>query len=130
MCGSQEGILNIFTWGDFGDVSDRFPGHPNSIDTMAFIDDDTIATGSMDGIIRFRTARGLSDRGSLVQIHPNQLLGVIGQHEDFPIECIHINGQRTLMASCSHDSTVKFWDVKELFEKDEAEEMEVSEGAQ
>lgn len=50
--GSQEGVLNIYSWGDWGDCTDRFLGHPNSIDTICKIDEDTIATGSSDGIIR------------------------------------------------------------------------------
>lgn len=51
--GSQEGVLNIYSWGDWGDCTDRFLGHPNSIDTICKIDEDTVATGSSDGIIRY-----------------------------------------------------------------------------
>lgn len=51
--GSQEGVLNIYSWGDWGDCTDRFIGHPNSIDTICKIDEDTVATGSSDGIIRY-----------------------------------------------------------------------------
>lgn len=50
--GSQEGVLNIYSWGDWGDCTDRFIGHPNSIDTICKIDENTVATGSSDGIIR------------------------------------------------------------------------------
>ena len=32
--------------------SDRFPGHPNSIDTIVALTDDLILTGSSDGLIR------------------------------------------------------------------------------
>ena len=52
VCGSQEGVLDIFSWDEFGDVSDRFPGHPNSVDALLKIDEDTIVTGSSDGLIR------------------------------------------------------------------------------
>jgi hypothetical protein len=52
VCGSQEGVLNIFSWGLFGDVTDRFPGHPNSVDALLKIDEDTLLTGSSDGLIR------------------------------------------------------------------------------
>ena len=38
------------------------------------MDDNTIVTGSSDGLIR------------VVQIGPNRLLGVIGDHDDFPVE--------------------------------------------
>jgi hypothetical protein len=26
VCGSQEGVLNLFSWGQFEDISDRIPG--------------------------------------------------------------------------------------------------------
>jgi WD40 repeat protein len=52
LCGSQSGVLSIFSWGDWGDVSDRFPGHPQSVESMAKIDEDTVCTCSEDGIIR------------------------------------------------------------------------------
>lgn len=32
--GSQEGVLFLYSWGYWNDCSDRFPGHPNSIDAM------------------------------------------------------------------------------------------------
>lgn len=50
--GTQEGILTIWSWGDWGDMNDRYPGHPHSIDTMVALDEDTICTGSSDGLIR------------------------------------------------------------------------------
>jgi len=46
-------VLGVFSWGDWGDITDRFPGHPHSIDTMLKLDDDTVFTGSSDGLIRF-----------------------------------------------------------------------------
>lgn len=52
VCGSQDGVLVIFSWDTWGDMSDRFPGHPDSVETMLKIDDDTILTGSCDGIVR------------------------------------------------------------------------------
>ncbi len=55
--GSQEGILNVWSWGDWGDISDRFPGHPQSIDEIIGVDKDTIITGSSDGLIRYAHAR-------------------------------------------------------------------------
>ncbi len=61
--GTQEGILYIFSWGSWGDCSDRFPGHPESVETMLVIDEETICTGSSDGLIR------------IVSILPNKLLG-------------------------------------------------------
>ncbi|KAI9313599.1 WD40-repeat-containing domain protein [Dichotomocladium elegans] len=50
--GSQEGILSLWSWDDWGDYNDRIVGHPNSIDAICKLDEDTICTGSSDGIIR------------------------------------------------------------------------------
>ena len=53
VCGSGNGILNLFSWGQWGDISDRFPGHPLSVDSCVAVSDDVVCTGSMDGIIRY-----------------------------------------------------------------------------
>ncbi|KAJ1467689.1 hypothetical protein T484DRAFT_1645278, partial [Baffinella frigidus] len=42
VCGSQSGVLSIFSWGHWGDVSDRMPGHPQSVESMVKIDEDTV----------------------------------------------------------------------------------------
>ena len=52
VCGCGMGELNIFTWGEWGNISDRFPGHPMSVDCMVPITDDIVCTGSCDGLIR------------------------------------------------------------------------------
>ena len=53
VCGTGEGVLNIFNWGEWGNISDRYPGHPMSVDCMVAINDDIVCTGSMDGVIRY-----------------------------------------------------------------------------
>ncbi|KAI8329773.1 WD40-repeat-containing domain protein [Choanephora cucurbitarum] len=50
--GTQDGVLSLWTWGDWGDYNDRIIGHPNSIDAICKLDEDTVCTGSSDGIIR------------------------------------------------------------------------------
>ncbi|KNC87037.1 hypothetical protein SARC_00847 [Sphaeroforma arctica JP610] len=52
VCGTQEGIISIFSWGQWGDCSDRFPGHPLSIDTILPLTEGICLTGSSDGLIR------------------------------------------------------------------------------
>ena len=59
-------------------------------------------------------------RSRVVSIHPNQFLGVIGEHEDFPIERLAYSRDKKYLASCSHDNTVKFWNVSTFFEDLEA----------
>eukprot|EP01044_Picomonas_judraskeda_P017955 COSAG03_NODE_3468_length_1993_cov_5.644139_2_plen_295_part_00 len=46
LCGSQEGVLHTYKWGQWADCSDRFPGHPNSIDTIVALTDDLVLTGA------------------------------------------------------------------------------------
>ncbi|RKP34269.1 WD40-repeat-containing domain protein, partial [Dimargaris cristalligena] len=93
--GMQSGVLGIFKWGDWGDIVDRFPGHPESVDTLAKIDEDTLCTGSSDGIIR------------VVSIQPNKLIGVVGVHGRFPVEKLDFSTTGHYLASMSHDTTVK-----------------------
>jgi len=113
ICGTQGGILDIFSWGNWGDISDRFPGHPESIDTIVPINENIICTGSSDGLIR------------VVNIFPNQLLGVVGEHEEFPIERLDISRDKNLLASCSHDCSVKFWNISYFWEEDDDAEAAV-----
>lgn len=115
--GTQEGVLLVWKWGRWNtqapdwdevlDAPERFRGHPQSIDALLAVDDDTIITGSSDGLIR------------LLTIKPNKLVGILGEHSDFPIECLSWSRDKKLLASSSHDNTVKFWDVAYLFEDDD-----------
>ena len=52
----------------------RFPGHPESIDALIAVNSNMACTGSSDGLVR------------LINIHPNTLVGVLGEHGDFPVE--------------------------------------------
>lgn len=106
--GSQSGVLNLWTWGDWGDTNDRILGHPSSVDTICKLDEDTVCTGSSDGIIR------------VVSILPNKFEGVIGAHgEDFPIERLQLSYDNAWLGSCAHDNSIRFWDVQFLFNEEE-----------
>jgi len=49
----QQGTIAIWNWNRWGDLSDRMPNlHPESADTIAKLDEDTVVTGSLDGNIR------------------------------------------------------------------------------
>lgn len=118
VCGSQDGVLCIFSWGQWGDMSNRFPGHPQSVETLVKIDEDTVCTGSSDGIIR------------IVQLHPNKLLGLVGDHEDFPVEMMKLSQDKKLIGSVSHSNKIHFWDVGYLHEEEEDEEEDEEEKGQ
>ncbi|KND01423.1 uncharacterized protein SPPG_03228 [Spizellomyces punctatus DAOM BR117] len=109
--GTQDGVLLLFSWGDWGDCTDRFPGHPSSVDSIVKVDDSTIMTASGDGIIR------------AIGILPNRLVGAVGDHGDMPIERIRLTRDGTWVGTCSHDSTVRFWSVEEALREDEEDEV-------
>ncbi|KAJ3305207.1 WD domain repeat-containing protein 55 [Blyttiomyces sp. JEL0837] len=113
--GSQDGVLSLFSYGNWGDCTDRFPGHPGSIDTLVKIDETTIATGSTDGLIR------------IVNILPNKLVGVLSDHNsDSPIERLGITCEGRFLGSCAHDNAIRFWkvdgDVEEEPDRDAEDE--------
>lgn len=108
VCGTQEGVLGVWSWGTWGDVSDRFPGHPASIDALLKVDEDTLLTGSSDGLVR------------LVEIHPDKLLGVLGDHDGYPIEKLQFNSTRSFVGSVSHDPVIRLWDASVLQDGDDA----------
>ncbi|XP_002740021.1 WD repeat-containing protein 55-like [Saccoglossus kowalevskii] len=102
VCGMGDGALNLFNWSEWGNLSDRFPGHPTSIDCMVKVTDDIVCTGSLDGTIR------------AVHILPNRFLGIVGEHEDFPIESLAVSHDQSILISSSHDQKIKFWNIQEL----------------
>jgi WD repeat-containing protein 55 len=116
LCGTTQGLMHIFSWGQFADMGDRFAGHPASVDTIIPIDEQTVATGSSDGLIR------------ICQIQPNKLLGVVGDHDDNPVELLKWSRERALIGSLSHDDVVHFWDVRFLQDDDDEDEDDEDEG--
>jgi WD40 repeat protein len=97
--GTQDGVLLTFSWGKWGDCTDRYPGHPQTVDCMLKIDESSILTGSSDGLIR------------AVSIQPNRILGIIGDHEDFPVEGMQKDREGKFLGSYSHDDVLRFWDI-------------------
>ncbi|KAI8106755.1 hypothetical protein M9434_001409 [Picochlorum sp. BPE23] len=107
VCGTTSGVLNIYSWGYWNDCSDRFPGHPDSVTGMVAFDEETVLTGSSDGLIR------------VLSIQPNKMLGVLGEHSDFDIERMALKGDAMCLASISHDSSLKLWNTGLLLDDDD-----------
>lgn len=103
VCGSQGGVLNTFSYGDFGDISDRYPGHPGSVDALEVLDEHTLLSACSDGYVR------------AVSVQPWGLVGVVADHGGQPLECIRLNADRTKLATCAHDNVVRLWDVDVAF---------------
>lgn len=113
VCGSQSGVLALWSWGYWNDCSDRFPGHPESVDALVKFDEDTLITGSSDGALR------------VVNVLPNKLIGVVGQHaDDMPVERLALAADKQVLASMSHDSCVQLWDLSILQDEEDEEDGE------
>lgn len=110
--GTQQGVLNFWSWGTWGDISDRFPGHPQSIDALLKIDEDTLLSGSSDGVVR------------VLQVQPDQLLGVLGDHDGFPIEKLQLSMGNKVVGSLSHDCNIRMWDASIFYGDDDDDDDE------
>lgn len=66
VCGTGEGTLEFFNWGQWGNISDRYPGHPMSVDCIVALNDDVILTGSLDGGIRLVSSHFITQPSSIV----------------------------------------------------------------
>jgi len=118
VAGTQEGSLLSWAWGEWGAQPQVFRGHPESVDCLLPVDADALITGSSDGILRLCT------------LAPNKLVGVVGEHGEDPIERLAWDRSRRIVASASHDASVRLWDVAYLMEEGEEEEEEEEGGAQ
>jgi WD repeat-containing protein 55 len=115
VCGTQKGVLLTFSWGKWGDCTDRYPGHPQPVDCLLKLDENTILTGSSDGLIR------------VVGLQPNKIYGVLGDHQDFPVEGMCRSRDGLYLGSFSHDDVLRFWDMS-MFVHDTPDEGEEEEG--
>ncbi|GIZ01900.1 WD repeat-containing protein 55 [Caerostris extrusa] len=97
--GTNNKALNIFNWGEFGNISDRFPGHPGSVDCMVVVSDDVVVTGCEDGKVR------------AVQLFPNRFLGYLGSHGGYTVERVRLTHDKAFIASSSYDQKIRFWDL-------------------
>ena len=112
LCGTQSGAIQAFDWGAWGEPVHTYRGHPNSVEAIVVVDNNTIITGSSDGLIR------------VVQVSPHKIIGVLGDHEDMPVERLYVNSKKTLLLSTSHDEMVHFWDVRMMYEEADEDELE------
>ena len=112
LVGTQDGTLCLYLYGKWEDMSDRYPGHPHSINTLLKVDEDTVLTWSLDGLIR------------AVQLLPNALLGVLGSHDGFPVEGLgwsagRWSAGRVMAGSIRQDEYIRLWDALLLNDNDD-----------
>lgn len=68
----------------------------------------------LPSLVTFLTIAILSIYCRAVHILPNRFLGVVGEHEELPIEALSLTHDGQYLVSCSHDQCVKFWYVGDL----------------
>lgn len=116
VCGSGDGTLNFYSWGQWGDVSDRLPTNAESIESICRISEDTLCFGSDNGTIR------------CLKVFPHKAIGVVGSHSGgHLVDNMQYCEKKELLVSCSGDSTVRFWDMSSMEEvQKESDEFEDS----
>lgn len=115
VCGTPSGALLLYSWGHFKDCSDRFLGHTQAVDTMLKLDEETLISGSSDGVIR------------LVGILPNKIIQPLAEHSEYPIEALAFSNDRKYLGSISHDKILKLWDMEELLSGPQLHDNELAE---
>ncbi|KAG0710174.1 WD repeat-containing protein 55 [Chionoecetes opilio] len=106
VAGSGEGTLYIFKWGEFSHHIDQFPGHKGMVNCIVPLTDNLLITGCEDTNIR------------AVQLYPHRFVGVVGEHDDFGVDNLSVSHDGTLMASCSSEEVVRFWNIEYLYDLD------------
>lgn len=102
VCGDGEGTLLLYHWGLWGDCTDRYPAHSDSVDSLLALGDSVLCTGSSDGTIRS------------IQLLPSQDLGVVGHHPPgLPIDNMYLTHDSSFLVTGSQD-VCKFWSVESV----------------
>eukprot|EP00750_Incisomonas_marina_P009097 INCI15806.1.p1 GENE.INCI15806.1~~INCI15806.1.p1 ORF type:complete len:457 (+),score=120.82 INCI15806.1:153-1523(+) len=108
LAGTESGTLAIFSFGQWGDISDRFPGHPEAISSLFALDDNTVLSGGGDGIVR------------VLSVQPNRFHGALCKHNGFSVNSMGMTFDNKFLVTCSHDRRLRFWDASILKDDDES----------
>lgn len=49
-----------------------------------------------------------------MHIQPNYFISEVGKHGNLPIEKLQLSNDGEILASCSCDNIIKFWNIKDL----------------
>ncbi|CAF1364680.1 unnamed protein product [Didymodactylos carnosus] len=102
VCGTMDGVLYIFNWKEFGNMSDRCPGHPGAIECIEKINENVICTGCEDGSIR------------AMHLLPHRFLGTIGRSCPMPINTLSVSYDQTSLIGTSGTNSLQLVDVTSL----------------
>jgi len=104
LCGSVDGHLDVFNWGEWGNLVERInTGHKDTVDCLCPLNDDLLVTGSSDGTVKLHS------------ILPNRSLTTIGgKFDGASIEGLALC--QNLLVSCDQDNVVKLYNASKLIE--------------
>lgn len=105
ICGSATGVLNIYSWGEWGDISDRYPTRSDEIESVCSINDDIICYGTGDGYVK------------AMYVQPYKEIKTVGRHGIMGVGSMKLSPDKSMLVSCGGDETVRFWKVADLQEE-------------
>ena len=114
ICGSATGVLDIYSWGEWGDISDRYPTDNEEVESICAVTEDIVCIGTGDGKIK------------AMFVQPYKTIKTVGQHGTMGISSLKMSPNRNLLVSCGGDESVRFWNVGDL--QDECLEEEERRG--
>ena len=50
-----------------------------------------------------------------MHIQPNYFVSEVGKHADLPVERLQLSSDGNILASCSHDNVIKFWNISDVY---------------
>jgi WD repeat-containing protein 55 len=109
--GTSSGTLLLFTYGQWGDCTDRFTKHTEAVNAMLPRGYDRILTAS-DGFVRD------------VNILPNEFRRTIAKTD---VESMAQSADGRWVSTCGHDEVVRIWDTQVDAPSDEDEDNGASE---
>ncbi|KAK7334530.1 hypothetical protein VNO80_26287 [Phaseolus coccineus] len=112
VCGSPRGVI-LYSWECFQCTSGvRFFLHTNDpIDAMLKLDEDTIITGSDNGII------------NLVGISPDFIYPIV-EHSGYLVECLALSHDKKFFESIAYDKKLKLWNSDSMLPEPEYIELQ------
>ncbi|CRG93032.1 nucleolar Jumonji domain interacting protein, putative [Plasmodium gallinaceum] len=100
-CATLNGYITIFSKKHWGNIEGKLKASKDIINTFVKLDEYTICYGTSDGIIKS------------AHLLPNKIGKSIGRHNgNDSIEKLAINKKKNLLASVSHDNSIKFYPIE------------------
>ncbi len=110
LASTNEGYIEIFNWGWFGDFKDRIKGHPQSVLCMEKYDENLIISGCEDGGVRICSVNPKGVRGIICDKEKVNI-----DNEEFnEVNCVSVSKDHFFICACCNISFVKVYDCRNV----------------